>query len=71
MTADPWEAATYVGAERSLRERVATWTPQERLDWLDAVVADAAESGLLDELRHRKQSELLEAWEATDPDRVS
>lgn len=71
MTTDPWESATYEGAERALRARVATWTPQERLDWLDAVVMDAAANGLLDELRHRKQADLMAAWAATDPDRVS
>lgn len=57
-----WEDASFEGAARALRRRVASWTPDERLAWLDAVVLEVYRSGLLLELRARKQEEVLTAW---------
>ena len=64
MTADPWEEATFEGLERGQRRRVAAWSAEERLAWLDDAVGDLIERGLLVALRERKQRELIEAWES-------
>lgn len=64
MTTDPWEEATFAGLERAQRCRVASWTPQERLDWLDSVLLDAHRSGLLVRLRERKQRAVMAAWDS-------
>ena len=66
MTADPWEEGTFAGLERAQRRRVAAWTPQERLAWLDAVVLEAHRAGVLDDLRARRQHDVMAAWGATD-----
>ncbi len=63
MTADPWEEATFEGLERAQRRRVAAWSPQERLAWLEDAVRDLSERGLLVELRERKQRAVMAAWE--------
>jgi hypothetical protein len=67
VTTDPWEEATFEGLERAQRRRVAAWSPEERLAWLEDAVRDLAERGLLAALRERKQREVLAAWEATEP----
>lgn len=61
--ADPWAAATFEGAERAQRARIAALSPLTRLAWLDAVVTEAAASGLLDDLRRRTRTAALSAWE--------
>lgn len=63
MTADAWEEATFAGLEQAQRRRVAAWTPQERLAWLDAVLLEAHRAGVLDDLRARKQRAVMAAWE--------
>lgn len=63
MTADPWEEATFEGLERAQRRRVAAWSPQERLAWLEDAVRDLSERGLLVALRERKQRDVMAAWE--------
>jgi hypothetical protein len=67
MTTDPWQEATFEGHERAQRRRVAAWSPEERLVWLEDAVRDLAERGLLAALRERKQRQVLAAWEATEP----
>jgi hypothetical protein len=67
VTTDPWEEATFEGLERAQRRRVAVWSPEERLAWLEDAVGDLAERGLLAALRERKQREVLAAWEVTEP----
>lgn len=64
MTTDPWEEATFEGLERAQRRRVAAWSPEERLAWLDDAVHDLDERGLLATLRERKQRETIDAWES-------
>jgi hypothetical protein len=59
---DEWADATFVGAQRSQRRRVADWSPQERLAWLEAAVVELAGQGLLAPLRERKQRDLIKAW---------
>jgi hypothetical protein len=65
VTTDPWEEGTFEGLERAQRRRVAGWSPEERLAWLEDAVSDLSERGLLVALREHKQRELLEAWAAT------
>jgi hypothetical protein len=64
VSADPWEEGTFAGLERAQRRRVAAWTPQERLAWLEAVVLEAHRAGVLDDLRARKQRAVMAAWQA-------
>lgn len=61
-----WDEATFEGASRAQRRRWATWTPQERLEWLDAAVLEAHRTGALAASRERKQREVERAWRATD-----
>jgi hypothetical protein len=63
VTTDPWDEATFEGLERAQRRRVAAWTPQQRLAWLEAALHDAHRAGVLQPLRERKQREVMEAWE--------
>ena len=63
MNSDPWEEATFEGLERAQRRRVAAWSPQERLAWLEDAVRDLSERGLLVELRERKQRAVKAAWD--------
>ncbi|MDP3713215.1 MAG: hypothetical protein Q8R60_12125 [Mycobacteriales bacterium] len=70
-TADGWEAATFEGAVTAQRLALAALTPQERLAWLDDAVHAVAAQGALSALRERERRCALEAWAATDPDRVS
>lgn len=63
MTTDPWEEATFEGLERAQRRRVAAWSPEERLAWLDDAVRDLSERGLLAALRERRQRDVMAAWE--------
>lgn len=63
MSADAWEEATFDGLARAQRRRVAAWTPQERLAWLDAVVLEAYRAGVLDDVRARRQRAVMAAWE--------
>ena len=67
MSGDAWDAATFDGAERALRERVATWSPQERMAWLDAQVLQMHRDGLLLALRERKQRAVEAAWHRGRP----
>jgi hypothetical protein len=64
MTTDPWEEGTFEGLERAQRRRVAAWSPEERLEWLEDAVRDLSERGLLVALRERKQRAVMAAWEA-------
>jgi len=64
VSSDAWAEATFEGFERARRRRVAAWTPQERLAWLDAVVLDLQRSGMLDEWRGKKQRAVVAEWEA-------
>jgi hypothetical protein len=66
MTTDPWQEATFEGLERAQRRRVAAWSPEERLAWLDDAVDDLIERGLLGALRERKQREVMDAWELSE-----
>jgi hypothetical protein len=66
MTTDSWEEGTFDGLERAQRRRVAAWTPEERLAWLDDAVDDLSERGLLGALRERRQREVVNAWEACE-----
>ena len=63
---DPWHEAGFDGARRAQARRVASWTPQERLDWLEAALLDAARTGVLAAMRERKQRRLLASWSSTD-----
>jgi hypothetical protein len=60
---DPWDEATFAGLERAQRRRVASWTPMDRLAWLEAAVLDAHRAGLLPDLRARKQRAVMSAWD--------
>lgn len=64
MTGDAWQEATFEGLEQAQRRRVASWTPVDRLAWLDAVVLEAHRAGLLDDLRAQKQRSVMAAWHA-------
>lgn len=64
MTAGAWQEATFAGLDRAQHRRVAAWSPQERLAWLDAVVLEAHRAGVLADLRNRKQRAVMAAWES-------
>lgn len=63
MTEQDWSSAGFLGTERAQRRRIASWTPAERLSWLDAVVLESHRAGVLRELRSRKQRAVMAAWE--------
>lgn len=65
---DDWEEATFAGHEQAQRRRVSRWTPQERLAWLDAQVLEAHRSGVLAEVRERKQREVEALWSGRAPE---
>ena len=69
---DAWEQVTFDGARRAQARRIATWTPQQRLAWLEAAVLDAHRSGALAQMRARKQRRLRAAWDGVAlPDEAS
>lgn len=65
--ADPWEEATFTGHAAAQARRFAQLTPQERLDWLEAVLHEAERAGVLAEVRRRRHASALKAWESTAP----
>jgi hypothetical protein len=61
---DSWAEATFAGKAAAQTRRAAALSTEQRLAWLEAVLIDAARTGVLRALRERKQRELLEAWNA-------
>ena len=64
MTEPRWEGATFAGTEQALRERVAGWTPPERLAWLEQRLAEMHRDGLLEDVRRRRQEAADALWAA-------
>jgi hypothetical protein len=62
MTADAWGEATFDGSAAARARRIARLTPQQRLDWLEAALQDAARSGVLVAVRRRRHRSVLAAW---------
>jgi hypothetical protein len=57
-----WEAATFAGLERCQRRDVAALPPERRMEWLEAALELAAQSGALAVVRRRRQQECDAVW---------
>ena len=60
---DPWLEATHAGTERAQRSRRVALTPQQRLAWLEEALVETERTGVLAQVRQRKQRDVLQAWE--------
>lgn len=61
--ADTWDEASFAGITAARTRRWARMTPQQRLEWLEAVLREADRAGVLVQVRRRRQDEALKAWE--------
>jgi hypothetical protein len=44
---DPWEETTYEGARKALLRATLSWTPAQRLAWLEEAIEFAFQAGAL------------------------
>jgi len=61
---DAWDEATFAGSATARARRSALLTPQQRLEWLERMLREAEQLGILAKVRQRRQHAVLKAWEA-------
>ena len=54
---------SHAGTERAQRSRRVALTPQQRLAWLEEALVETERTGVLAQVRQRKQRDVLQAWE--------
>jgi hypothetical protein len=57
-----WDDTTFSGASEATAARVAAWTPQERLDWMEEALEVLVDSGALQRDRDRRQRDVDALW---------